>query len=203
MKVIFVRHGQTGENVVHRHQPNNTPLSIEGRRQAVVAGERIVAINPTHVVTSPLVRSLQTASLIANACDIIPSIDYSLVELERPRSMTGHGHMSSRSLFFYLWWYSGLSNTGESYSMIRKRIALARHNLERLPADATVVVVSHSVFISLFVAHVCRPHMLGPLGIVRSFMMLKSMPNTGMTEYEVSVGEGLCGWTRTNDLNLS
>ncbi len=203
MKVIFVRHGQTGENVVHRHQPNNTPLSIEGRRQAVMAGERIAAINPTHIVSSPLVRSLQTASLIANECDMIPSIDYSLVELERPPTVTGYGHMSSRSLFFYLWWYSSLSRSGESYSMIRQRIAIARQNLERLPADATVVVVSHSVFISLFIAHVCRTHMLGPVGIVRAFFMLKKMPNTGMTEYEVSVAQGLCGWVRTNDLNLS
>lgn len=202
MKVIFVRHGQTGENVVHRHQPNNTTLSIEGRQQAVKVGKRISAINPTHIVSSPLVRSLQTASLIANECDMIPSIDYSLVELERPRTMTGHGHMSSRSLLFYMWWYSGLSRSGESYSMIRKRIAIARSNLERLPPDATVVVVSHSVFISLFVAHVCRPYMLGPFGIVRTFMMLKKMPNTGMTEYNVSVGEGLCGWTQSNDLNL-
>jgi broad specificity phosphatase PhoE len=197
MKIIFVRHGQTNENVVHRHQPVETPLSILGRRQAVLAGERIVAINPTHIVSSPLVRSLQTASLIANECDMIPSIDYSLVELIRPQSLTGYGHMSSRSLFFYLWWYSGFSRGGESYSMIRQRIAVARQNLERLPADATVVVVSHSVFISLFVAHVCRPHMLGPLGIVRTFMMLRRMPNTGMTEYEVSVAKGLCGWVRT------
>jgi len=203
MKVVFVRHGQTDENVVHRHQPVHTPLSIQGRKQAVLAGERIVALNPTHIVSSPLVRSLQTASLIANRCDMIPSIDHSLVELVRPRSITGYGHTSWRSLFFYLWWYAGFSHTGESYRMIRDRIAVARANLERLPSDSTVIVVSHSVFISLYIAHVCRPHMLGPIGIVRAFIMLKKMPNTGMTEYEVSVGEGLCGWTQSNDLNLS
>jgi probable phosphoglycerate mutase len=197
MKIIFVRHGQTNENVVHRHQPVETPLSILGRRQAVLAGERIVAIDPTHIVSSPLVRSLQTASLIANECDMIPSIDYSLVELIRPQSLTGYGHESWRSLFFYMWWYAGLSQTGESYKQIRDRIAVARANLERLPADSTVVVVSHSVFISLFIAHVCRPHMLSPIGIIKAFIMLKKMPNTGMTEYDVSVGEGLCGWVRT------
>ena len=96
-----------------------------------------------------------------------------------------------------------MSHTGESYTQIRERITLARHNLERLPADSTVIVVSHSVFISLFVAHVCRAHMLGPVGIVRAFIMLKKMPNTAMVEYEVSVATGLCGWVRTNDLNLS
>jgi len=37
---------------------------------------------------------------------------------------------------------------------------------------------------------------LGPIGIAQAFIKLKSMPNTGMTEYEVSVAEGLCGWVQ-------
>jgi broad specificity phosphatase PhoE len=203
MKVILIRHGQTDENVAGRHQPTYTPLSIIGRKQAVAAGKNLEGVGITHIVASPLVRTLQTASLIADKLDLIPSIDHALVELIRPQSMTGHGHNSGRSLFFYFWWYAGLSHSGESYRTIRARIMKARVNLEKLPSDATVAVVSHSVFISLYIAHVCQARPLGPVGIVRAFMMLKKMKNTGMYEYDVAAGENLCAWVRTNDLNLS
>jgi broad specificity phosphatase PhoE len=34
MKIYFVRHGQTGGNVAHRHQTEHTPLTDVGHEQA-------------------------------------------------------------------------------------------------------------------------------------------------------------------------
>lgn len=202
MKVIFIRHGQTDENVAHRHQPTYTPLSLEGRKQAVAVGERLVDAGITHIVASPLIRTLQTSSLIANQLDMIPSIDHALVELVRPTTLTGYGHNHWRSMVFYIRWYAGLTKLGESYVEIRERIAKAVDNIEQLPDDAVVLVVTHSVFMSLLVSHVCYGHALSPWGIVKTFIRLKRLKNTQMIEYTVSKGENLCGWMQSNDLNL-
>ncbi|MFT5831969.1 MAG: broad specificity phosphatase PhoE [Candidatus Paceibacteria bacterium] len=197
MKVIFIRHGQTDENVAGRHQPTFTPLSLTGRKQAVAAGQRLVETGITHIVASPLIRTLQTSSLIANQLDMIPSIDHSLVELIRPTTLTGYGHNHWRSMVFYLRWYVGLTKTGETYAQLRERIVTATTNLERLPDDAVVLVVTHSVFMSLLVSHVCYDRALSPWAIVRTFIRLKRLKNTQMIEYTVSKGENLCGWTQT------
>jgi len=197
MKVIFVRHGETGENVAKRHQPEHTPLSIVGRKQAVAAGVALQSAGVTHVLASPLVRTLQTASLIADQVDLIPSIDHSLKELVRPRTLTGFTHRHWKSMMFYGLWYLGLVRVGESYAQIRGRIATAKDNLERLPPDAVVVVVSHAVFMSLFLAHVCSPRPFSPLMAVKTFIRLKRLKNTQMIEYTVATGTGLCGWVRT------
>ena len=203
MKIIFIRHGQTNENVAHRHQPEYTPLSIVGRRQAVAAGARLSKLGVTHIVSSPLVRTLQTASLIADKVDLIPSIDHSLRELVRPPTLTGYTHSNWRSVLFYIWWYIGLIHSGETYRMIRTRIATAQLHLERLPADAVVVVVSHAVFISLYDTHVFHPRMMGPIRAVRTFIKLKRMKNTGMIEFTVSQKDDVLVWVHSNDLNLS
>lgn len=203
MKVIFIRHGQTNENVAKRHQPEYTPLSIVGRKQAVVAGTQLAELGVTHIVSSPLVRTLQTASLIADKVDLIPSINHALRELVRPTTLTGYKHSDWRSMFFYGWWYLGLNQTGESYKAIRTRIATAKQHIERLPDDAVVVVVSHAVFISLYDTHVFSPRMMGPVGAVRAFIKLKRMKNTGMIEYTVQASAGESTWTHSHDLNLS
>lgn len=198
MKVILVRHGETDENVAHRHQPETTPLSLHGRKQAVSAGSVLAELYPSHVVSSPLVRALQTAGLVANQCDLIPSIDYNLKELERPRTMTGHRHFSFRSLLFYKLWFFGWSQGGESYKELRARIAMVRDHIEQLPEDSVVVVVSHTVFINLFLAHVDRSHALWPWQAAWVFYKLVRMKNTAMRELSFADGE----WSRTNDLNL-
>ena len=203
MKVIFIRHGQTDENVAHRHQPTFTPLSFIGRKQAVAAGQKLADVGVTHIVASPLVRTLQTGSLIADQLDMIPSIDHSLVELIRPAALTGYSHNSWKSLLFYMRWYAGMTKVGESYEEIRTRITTATNNIERLPDDAVVLVVTHSVFMSLLVSHVCNNRSLPPWGIVQAFVRLKRLKNTQMIEYSVGKGENICGWTQSNDLNLN
>jgi broad specificity phosphatase PhoE len=203
MKVIFVRHGETAENRDHRHQPEHTPLTIIGRKQAVAAGEKLAQLGVTHVISSPLVRTLQTASLIADHLDLIPSIDRSATELLRPRGLTGHGHRTFRSLVFYQLWYLGLVRTGESYRDLRTRIATTQANIQKLPPDATVVVVSHTVFINMFLAHMCRDGAMNPVLAARTFIALFKLKNTDMIELTHTPIDRGCGWVRTTDLNLS
>jgi broad specificity phosphatase PhoE len=148
------------------------------------------------------VRALQTASLIADQINLTPSIDPYLVEIKRPRSLVGYKHHSIRSLFFYLRWYFGLVRTGETYRDLRFRIAAAKANIEQLPPDAVVVVVSHSVFIKMFLIHVCFNRAMNPFQAMMVFMTLSKLKNTETVEFTYTPIKKGCGWVQTNDLNL-
>ena len=193
MKVIFMRHGQTSENAAHRHQPNKTELSPAGRGQSIAAAEKLRLLSPTHLISSPHNRTLQTASIIGQELDMIPSIAHNVRELERPRHLTGQKHFSLWSLLFYKFWWLGFAQGGESYKELRERVALAKDELAKLPEDAVVVVVSHTVFINLFLAHMNRERPLWPWQAVWTFWKLISMRNAALIELSVVNGR----WTRT------
>jgi probable phosphoglycerate mutase len=66
--IALVRHGQTDWNVQRRVQGStDVPLNATGRAQAADAAERLAADGSWHaVVTSPLARAADTASVIAD-----------------------------------------------------------------------------------------------------------------------------------------
>lgn len=162
MDIYLVRHGETGGNKAKRHQNEETPLTVEGKRQASLAAVYVATLNPTHLIVSDRVRAVETGKEIAAVTDLIPEVNSHFTELKRPQRLYGHAHKSVRSAWYLTRWFLGLhANTGtetagESYRLLRHRIAAAQSDLAQLPADARVVVVTHSVFITLFVAHLCR-----------------------------------------------
>ena len=72
MEVYLVRHGQTDGNVGRRHQHTSTKLNQLGRAQAARVAEQIVKLAPTHIITSTNMRAVETASIIGQACNLIP-----------------------------------------------------------------------------------------------------------------------------------
>jgi phosphohistidine phosphatase len=62
----LVRHAQAVDETVERHDPHRH-LTAHGREQATRLGEQLRrhACTPTHIWTSPLVRAVQTAELVA------------------------------------------------------------------------------------------------------------------------------------------
>jgi probable phosphoglycerate mutase len=201
MKVYLVRHGQTGGNVAHRHQAEHTPLTELGREQAKRVAEVIRLYQPTHLLTSNYVRAIETARIIGDVCGLLPETNPVFVELLRPHMMYGHHHKSFRSIWFYLWWYFGLvgdkgEEAGESYRTFRERFVEAQRVLQTYPDDARIVVVSHTVFINLFVAHLCRKRALNPFHAAYIFYKILTMPNTYITPiyFDSEPDEGECAW---------
>jgi probable phosphoglycerate mutase len=203
MKVFLVRHAQTNGNLARRHQEDSTELSEEGDKQAIEITKLICDLNPTHVVSSSLVRSLQTACVIGDACDIIPETCKEFIELVRPKDMYGHYHHSVKSLKYYMDWYLkgtggiGEDGKGESYKALRERVERSQGYLTQFPDDARVVVVSHSVFITFFVAHMCDKEPLNPLKALAYFHKMLTMPNGHIVEidYDPNAKEGQCPWS--------
>ena len=204
MEIYLVRHGQTGGNLAHRHQTEHTPLTKLGEQQAIEVARKIKELNPTHLVTSSLIRTIETARYISEACDLIPSIDINLVELKRPFHMYGQYHRSISSLCFYVWWYLGrdtvLRDRGESYRALRERIEIVKSNLSKYPDDARVIVVTHSVFIGMFLAHLCNSRPLTPLRALSAFRRILNMPNANVykIKYDKDKDAKVCAWSLEN-----
>ncbi len=201
MEILLVRHGETAGNRGHRHQPNTTPLNATGEAQAAAVAQKIAAWQPTHLVTSTFVRAIETAEVAATALDLIPSTSSNFTELERPASLYGYPHFGLRSIRYMWAWFRARENycdqaRGESYLALIERIGRAKAELEAFPADARVVVFSHSVFISFFVQHVCNQ---APLSWWRAglvFFRIKTLNNSSVTHvrFEPSDRPDTCAW---------
>lgn len=171
MEVYFVRHGETTANLGHRHQPGRTRLTVRGEEQARTIAKKAASFQPTHLITSSQVRAVETARVIVDTLDVIPQTNESFQELIRPEHVIGHKHMSFRSMLYMLRWYLGWggNGAGETYTNFLTRLQEAKRQLEAFPGDARVVIISHSIFINFFVAHMCRGGKIASLHGLKSF----------------------------------
>ena len=79
----FVRHGVSEWNTENRLcGRSDVSLSDEGRRQATRLAERLRALPPDAIYTSPLRRTVETAEIIAATTGLKPIVDARLVELD-------------------------------------------------------------------------------------------------------------------------
>ena len=156
MQLIIVRHGQSSGNISTDDVPDGvlTPL---GEQQARETAARLANSGITHVLCSPLVRALATATAIATAA----SIDRVEVwpELQEHRRETHRGFGRAELLrdfplavFPDTFDAAGWDHGGETYESALERgvsaIALLR---ERHGADDVVVVATHGAFANYLV----------------------------------------------------
>jgi len=200
MEIFFVRHGQTGGNVAKRHQAEHSSLSFEGEEQVRVVAEKIKEYEPTHLVTSNLVRALETSREIAAVCCLTPETRSEFMELRRPDKLYGNFHFSVLSLTYYFKWFFGIETgplkNGETYDELLERIKKAKSYLAELPADSRVIVVSHSVFIIFFLAHLCDEEKMSLPKAMLTFRKLNLMKNTEITRvlFDPNTRSGTCSW---------
>ncbi len=87
----LLRHAHAGDSTTWEGPDEGRPLTRRGRHQAERLGAFLVrnAIRPDAIVTSPKVRALQTAEIVADALDLPVRVDlrlgdgYDLVTLEQ------------------------------------------------------------------------------------------------------------------------
>ena len=201
--VYLVRHGQTGGNYAKRHQHEGSHLTEEGKLQAAALAAAIARLSPTHLFVSTRVRAIETGQAIAQATDLVPETNELFSELCRPWRIYGNYHKSLTSLWYMAGWFLGrvggndCGERGESYRQFIVRIMQARHLLESLPDDTVVVVVSHSVFINFFLAHMNRPI---PLPWYRAPLVFKNvlgLKNGSLTTLLYNVSQ-MPAWSLTS-----
>jgi broad specificity phosphatase PhoE len=78
---LCLRHGATDWNREGRFQGRtDNPLNDLGIAQAHAAAERLRTVSLGHVISSPLVRALRTAEIIAATSSKIVTVDHGLIE---------------------------------------------------------------------------------------------------------------------------
>lgn len=82
-QIYLVRHGETDWNQQFRYQGRqDIPLNETGRRQALIISGRLNSEGITAVYSSPLLRTRETATLIAERHGLIPCYEHGLAEID-------------------------------------------------------------------------------------------------------------------------
>lgn len=205
MHVYFVRHGETALNKRHMHQSPNTPLSPKGREDALIAAEYLRGVNPDRIFTSEYTRAQETARIIGSVLGKKPEVHGLLYEIIRPSKFYGKSHVHPETFWYVFlsllhrkdptWRYAD----AENFMEVSRRARSAIGFLESLGDSCeSVVVVSHTVFINLMIAYMCRNRVLDPRGLIISYLHIETMKNGEVThlEYMGKSSEGTCAWRR-------
>lgn len=151
--VYFIRHGETCQSRSWVHQDDSVRLSVRGCAQAGAAARTLATIPFDVVITSPYVRTKETAAIIANGRQLPVEEQALFTEFRHPRVLTGRWWFSPRSLWvmgqLYLfagrdgWHYSDEENLEEFHARARRALEyLADRPEER------ILVVTHRGFIA-------------------------------------------------------
>ncbi len=196
MEVFFVRHGETDGNVARRHQHSETSLNEVGRAQVMALAPEIAALKPTHFISSTHLRAIETTRILAAACNLTPATSHAFEELARPDSLVGQRYMGVVTLFYVLRWFFGFKiPDGEGYQQFLSRILEGRRYLQALPNNSRVVVVSHAVFVNIFIEHLCLDTKMGIGQALRSFFKIFRLRNASIIHLHFTPGNYICGWT--------
>lgn len=154
-KLLFVRHGATEWNIYKRAQGQaDIPLTDKGRTQAVETAEALADFDISAVYSSDLVRSIDTAKVIADERGLDVATDERLREIDQGE-WTGLPVDEIKKRWPDLWGPARHYSTrpgGESPGDVRRRALVAVEQIVAKHPDETVVVVSHGGTIRWLVA---------------------------------------------------
>lgn len=105
-RLLLVRHGLPDYRGGKRtDEPPGPPLSEIGRQQAAQAAEVVAAYSPETIYTSPLIRTLQTAEIVARALRLTPPrVHPDLTEWHRTNRLY---QVNERNTRFLMHWIRG------------------------------------------------------------------------------------------------
>lgn len=157
-RFYFVRHGETLLNTQHVRQGRDGGLSEKGREQAATVGTYLAQLPIKHIIASSYPRAKETAEIIA--ARIHAPITYSelLTERRNPSEIIGKDRddptvkkivdQIEESYHSDDYRFSD----EENFTDLKKRARACLHLLARQGARETVVV-THHVFLKIFVAY--------------------------------------------------
>ncbi|WP_339058409.1 2,3-diphosphoglycerate-dependent phosphoglycerate mutase GpmB [Candidatus Regiella endosymbiont of Tuberolachnus salignus] len=159
LQVYLVRHGETQWNVAQRIQgQSDSPLTLEGERQAKLVANRVKIEKITHIISSDLNRAKQTAEIIAAACgglqittdSRLQELDMGVLEGREIKSLTEEEERWRRSIV------EGSVDAsipeGESMAALATRMHAALESCLALPDDSKPLLVSHGIALSCLIS---------------------------------------------------
>jgi probable phosphoglycerate mutase len=148
-RLILVRHGATEHSIDRRFSGRNElELTADGRAQAKALADRARTFGPVAaVVTSPLLRCVQTADAIAPVvrCSVVLAADFAEVDFGQWEGLT-FGEVRRRDPEAMTAWLGSEDVAppgGESFAEVATRVARERDDIVVAHPGETVVVVTH------------------------------------------------------------
>lgn len=161
-KLYLVRHGETDWNIEGRIQGTiDVPLNERGRRQAACLAARLKRCGAGAIYTSPLLRALETAQVIAASLGVAVTSEPDLRERDFG---VWQGLLASELPIRFPGELARLRADaadafppgGESFRQLMFRVAKAVDHLVRTAPDVDIVIVSHGG-----TTHALLCHLLG------------------------------------------
>lgn len=160
-RIYFVRHGQSEANAakVFSSLPGKYPLTSRGVKQAAATGIHFKDLKIDEVYSSNLLRAFQTASIISDSHNLIPTQFEDFAEID-----TGDLEdkpIDNESIAFYYdivgSWIRGNHSTafpgGENFSTILNRMTNGLKQVCAGKRNKNIVIVAHGGLLTLTLPH--------------------------------------------------
>lgn len=187
-RIYLVRHGESQANLERRHGTAETPLTELGHQQASFIAERVSKLPVQKIISSTMIRARQTAEIISEKIKQ-PIVRSDLfVETRGPTGCEGTLYDDPKTLEAFR--TLGLNYGQPSFELDgaevfqdhTKRAQDALSFLAQQEEDH-IVVVTHSLFLRVMVAHVLLGPTPTPREVQRIMGGLKTR-NTGLTVFD-------------------
>jgi len=158
LQVYLVRHGETQWNAERRIQgQSDSALTEKGEQQAQQVAERARALGITHIISSDLGRTRQTANIIAQTCGCDVTLDARLRELDM--GVLEQRHIDGLTEEEEGWRRQLVNGTpdgripdGESMLELSERMQGALNACLELPEGSRPLLVSHGMALGCLVS---------------------------------------------------
>ncbi|GAA0480305.1 MULTISPECIES: 2,3-diphosphoglycerate-dependent phosphoglycerate mutase GpmB [Tatumella] len=158
LQVFLVRHGETLWNTERRLQgQSDSPLTAQGELQAKQVGERLKSYGITHIISSDLGRTLQTANIIAQYCccpvstdSRLRELDMGVLETRQLRELSAEEEGWRKSLVDGS--EEGQIPGGETMFALADRMQQALDACRELPAGSRPLLVSHGMALGVLIS---------------------------------------------------
>jgi len=145
--VYLARHGESDWNASNRFQGHSDrPLTELGRKQARALADLVAAEDVETIYSSPLLRALETARIVATRTGLEITTRDDLREVDTG-SWSGLSRAEVKERFpegFERWISGGAGwEDGESYDQMAERVLEALREIAAAHPDGRVLIVSH------------------------------------------------------------
>ena len=205
-KIYLIRHGESIHNYDLIHQPDETPLSEQGRQQAGLAADAFSGVPIDCIISSPLERAYQTATILGEKYNVQVTTEQLLVEVKVPSMLYGKPLNDPEVLAVRAiiknntqnvdWHYSDEENFHDRVNRVKKILFL----LEELQGEHIVVVTHSALMITMLTFLIEGAETSSTL--LQKVMSAFSIGNTGISTLRLKEKNWkVITWNDTKHLN--
>lgn len=164
LQLFFIRHGETEWNVEKRLQGRkNSALTENGVRDAKLLGERLASTDFEAVISSPSMRTVETAKLVMGERTLPFKTDERLMEIDLGEweGRTVEEIKESEPELFYVYEENPaqFQGTGETFQDVKNRLESVLIDLEKEYPSGNLLIVTHGVVVKVLQT-ICKKNSL-------------------------------------------